>query len=129
MKIEYYGIFRDGGSVRLITNEATYYVDGRIGTMTKGEVRLDANTGEVVSNDIKREIMEALGKFDNNTPDNVAATIQRIRDAMTDDSSWGYTVDHVHTEQTVVGYTVITDNGDSQYMTVDEFTDFTRNRR
>jgi len=122
--------YKDGGTKQIVLSDGlTYYVDNRLLSTTKGEVyasypKGDSNLSPVT--DREKEILiaclEEYGK--ESAMYDVGATIYTISATMVKPESWSYTVVNVHTENTVVGYTIITDNGDEQYLTVQEFTDF-----
>mgnify|MGYP003647766194 CR=1 FL=1 len=126
--------YRDGGTTKIVLSDGKeYFVDNRIRTKSKGEVYAEYPNPELnltpVSDTEKNVLMECLEEYGKESAMyDVGTIIYAISGAMHKPQQWGYTIVDVHTENVVVGYVVMTDNGDEQYLTADEFTKFKENR-
>lgn len=67
MKINNIGACLDGGTVKVETNEGTFYIDRRIGTETKGNVYDDyPDRGNIMDNgeEIKQRLYNSLEGYE-----------------------------------------------------------------
>jgi len=134
VRIDAIDVYLDGGTNRIVLSDGlTYFVDNRIQSTTRGEVYASyPKKGKELTPVTDREkniLMECLEEYGKESGlYDVGETIYAISATMKESKPTGYTVVDVHTENVVVGYTVMADNGDEQYLTVDEFNTFKTNR-
>ena len=67
MTINNIDVYRDGGTVKVETNEGTFYVDRRIGTETKANVYNDyPNRGNIMDNgeEIKQRLYNSMEGYE-----------------------------------------------------------------
>lgn len=130
--------YKDGGTKRIILNTGIeYYVNNRLHSTTKGEVFPAYPSPTLgllpVSDREKTILIQCLEEYGRESGDyGIGTTIHDISMTIQNkgvSGSMGYTIIDIHTDIVVVGYTVMADNGDEQYLTVDEFDTFKKNRK